>query len=170
MPRDVRALVVRAAAVDDRSAYRLFDLRRGGAFPLARSLAAAPRALTLAPHAPLRPGRYVFAATHEGMFGGRDYAYVTVVPPGAAATAIGSTHGARTPAGRRRAAAGRRGARRALFALLLAGRSAAGPPAQKALWAAGFLLFAGRGPARRSRSGTAGRPRSSASTTSAEAC
>src|SRR5207247_303134 len=79
---DVRALVVRAAAVDAPSAYQLFDLVRGGSIPLT-TRARTNTQLTLVPSGPVPPGHYAFVATHEGMFGGRDYDYVTVVAPGA---------------------------------------------------------------------------------------
>src|SRR5439155_10992755 len=78
---DVRSLLVRAAAVDAASAYRLFDVDRN--LPVVLDARAhGPQSLSLVPAAPLRPGRYVFTATHEGMFGGRDFAYVTIVRPG----------------------------------------------------------------------------------------
>ncbi len=138
--RDVRALVARAAAVDAPSAYSLYDLDRNRSVPLAvRSRAA--RSLSLAPSRPLVPGRYVFAATHEGMFGGRDYAYVTIVPPGAPISSL-------APAAQRTRAVAHAlppiaaAIVAAAFAFLLVRsyrRRAAG---QKGLWAGGFLLFA----------------------------
>src|SRR6476661_3408251 len=79
---DLLALRVRAAAVDAPSAYQLFDLDGNAmALTVRRS---SPRELILAPTQPLQPGRYVFAASHEGMFGGRDFAYLRVVGPGEA--------------------------------------------------------------------------------------
>jgi hypothetical protein len=138
--RDVTALVARAAAVDAVSAYRLFDVDRGR--PVTLSVRArGPTSVSLAPDAPLRPGRYVFTATHEGMFGGRDFAYVSVVPPGGAVSDI-------APAGRRTAPVVRALPPVAttivalLFALLLARSFRRRPAAQKALWGSGFLLFA----------------------------
>jgi hypothetical protein len=138
--RDVTALLSRAAAIDAVSAYRLFDLSSNRPVTLAVR-AQGKRSLSLAPEQRLAVGRYVFTATHEGMFGGRDYAYVTVVPPGAAASPL--TPGARrtTPVARALppiAAA----LVAALFALLLVRSYRRRPAAQKALWAGGFLLFA----------------------------
>ena len=75
---DVRSLLVRAAAVDRPGAYQLFDLDRGT--PRPARVQAARRELELAPARRLAPGRYLFVATHEGMFGGRDFAYLRVVP------------------------------------------------------------------------------------------
>jgi hypothetical protein len=84
----------------------------------------------------------MFSAAHEGMFGGRDFAYLQVVAPGAAVTPI--------------AAGSRRGAPSVLDALLpltaalvamafggmLAASFRRRPAGQKLLWAAGFALFA----------------------------
>src|SRR5205814_9265667 len=50
------------------------------------------------PARPLEPGRYSFVATHEGMFGGRDFAYLRIVPPGGPVTAISSRPRAKAPA------------------------------------------------------------------------
>ncbi len=139
---DVDSLIARAAAVDDPAAYRLFDLNRGRPVALT-ARGRSPRRLALAPARRLRPGRYVFLATHEGMFGGRDFAYLTVVPPGAATTPI--------------RVAGRDAAAPAVvhallpvattlvalaFASLLLRSFRRRPAGQKALWAGGFLLFA----------------------------
>jgi hypothetical protein len=137
---DVTALMSRAAAIDATSAYQLFDLSTNRNVPLAvRSRGA--RSLSLVPAQPLSAGRYVFTSTHEGMFGGRDYAYVTVVPPGAAASPL-------TPGGKRTAPVARAippiaaSLVAALFALLLLRSFRRRPATQKALWASGFLLFA----------------------------
>jgi hypothetical protein len=137
---DVRSLLVRAAAVDASSAYRLFDADTNRAVPLVVRRAG-KRSLTLAPRAALPPGRYVFAATHEGMFGGRDYAYLTVVHPREGVSAL-------TPGGRHTAPVARALPPIAatlvalLFTVLLARSYRRRPAAQKALWALGFLLFA----------------------------
>src|SRR5207248_1916528 len=88
-PGQVRSLLVRAAAVDAPAAYQLYDLDRGGAVPL-RVRGRSATTLSLAPARPLRPGRYAFVAAHEGMFGGRDFDYLTVVRPGQPVTAIAS--------------------------------------------------------------------------------
>src|SRR6266550_8311083 len=91
------ALLVRAAAVDSSKAYQLFDLDRGGAVPLLVRRTS-PRQLVLSPSRPLRPGRYSFVATHEGMFGGRDFAYLRVMPTSAPVTSISSRPHAAAPA------------------------------------------------------------------------
>ena len=77
---DLRALVARAAAVDDPAAYGLYDLDHSSRVPL-RVRSATGRQLELAPARPLRPGKYMYVATRQGMFGGRDFAYLTVVGP-----------------------------------------------------------------------------------------
>jgi hypothetical protein len=137
---DVRALLSRAAAIDAVSAYKLFDLSTSRAVTLTvRALG--KRSLSLAPAQPLATGRYVFTATHEGMFGGRDYAYVSIVPPGAATSPL--TPGARRTAPVARALPPIAAALvAALFALLLVRSYRRRQAAQKALWAGGFLLFA----------------------------
>jgi hypothetical protein len=101
-----------------------------------------PRTLSLAPQQALAPGRYLFVATHEGMFGGRDFSYMTIVPAGAAVTAIGgkTTRGAPAIVDSLVPIAAALVA--LLFSLLLARsyrRRAAG---EKLLWAFGFVLFA----------------------------
>jgi hypothetical protein len=137
---DVTALVSRAAALDATSAYQLFDLSTNRSVPLTLG-SRGDRSLSFVPAQPLTAGRYVFTATHEGMFGGRDYAYVTVVPPGAAASPL-------TPGGKRTAPVARAlppiaaSLVAGLFALLLLRSFRRRPAAQKALWACGFLLFA----------------------------
>jgi len=138
---DVGALVVRAAAVDRPGAYRLFDLDRGARIPLALRAASARR-LALAPSRRLAPGRYLFVATHQGMFGGRDFAYLTVVRPGAPVTTI-SSHPRKTAPAVADALVPVAAALVALLFTLLLLRSFLNRPAgQKALWAAGFALFA----------------------------
>lgn len=138
---DVRALVVRAAAVDAPAAYQLFDLVRGGSIPLTVR-ARTNTQLTLAPARPVPPGHYAFVATHEGMFGGRDYDYLTVVAPGAQATLLGAGDTRRTPA----VAGSLLPVAAALLAFLFFARLALSavrrPAGQKVLWALGFLLFA----------------------------
>jgi hypothetical protein len=138
---DVRALVVRAAAVDAPDAYQLFDLVRGGSIPL-NVRAHTGTQLTLAPARPVPPGRYAFVATHEGMFGGRDYDYLTVVAPGAPTTVLGTGDTRQTPA----VAGSFLPVAAALLALLFFARLASSavrrPGGQKVLWALGFLLFA----------------------------
>jgi hypothetical protein len=138
---DLDALVARAAAVDDPGAYQLFDISHGGKAPL-RVVEAGPTTLRLAPARTLSPGRYVFVAAHEGMFGGRDYAYISIVSPGADTTPIGAGGSSRVPA----VADALLPLAAALVALLFCGLLVASflkrPAGQKGLWAAGFALFA----------------------------
>lgn len=137
---DVRSFLIRAAAVDSASAYRLFDVGRNRTVALTVRAQAA-RTLTLAPAAPLSPGRYVLAASHEGMFGGRDYAYLSVVQPGEQASRLAPGAKRTTPvADALPPVAATLVA--LVFALLLARSYRRRPAAQKALWGAGFLLFA----------------------------
>jgi hypothetical protein len=138
--RDVTSLVSRAAALDATSAYELFDVATNRSIPLAVH-ARGKRSLSLEPVRPLPVGRYVFTATHEGMFGGRDYAYVTVVPPGAPVSPL--VAGAQRTAPVARALPPVAAALVAtLFALMLARSWKRRRAAQKLLWAGGFLLFA----------------------------
>ncbi|MGZ4314588.1 MAG: hypothetical protein ACXVRS_02020 [Gaiellaceae bacterium] len=138
--RDLLSLRVRAAAVDAPGAYRLFDLDGNSmALTVRRS---SPRELILAPAQSLQPGRYVFAASHEGMFGGRDFAYLQVVAPGKPVTAVSSSRRTDVPAVADAVPPIAAALLAAAFALLLLRsllRRAAG---QKALWAVGFALFA----------------------------
>jgi hypothetical protein len=137
---DVRALLVRAAALDAPSAYALFDLDQNRRVPLVL-VSRGARSLSLAPERRLVAGRYVFTATHEGMFGGRDYAYVTVVAPSAPVSPL-SPAGRSTPAVAHALAPIAAVLVAALFSILLARSYRRRPAGQKALWAAGFLLFA----------------------------
>jgi hypothetical protein len=139
--RQIRSLLVRAAAVDRPDAYRLFDLSHGGRVALAVRHRTAT-ALVLAPRRALPPARYLFVSSHEGMFGGRDFVYLQVVPADAAATAISGSSARSTPA----IAAGLLPVAAALLALAFTGmlgrsyrRRRAG---EKLLWAGGFALFA----------------------------
>jgi hypothetical protein len=137
---DVRGLLVRAAAVDDSKAYMLYDLDRGGTVPL-RVMRKSPTTLTLTPARSLRPGRYSFAATHEGMFGGRDFDYLRVVAPGAPVTQVESNPDGSAP----QIADALLPLAAALLAFVFAARLATSwrrrPAAQKACWATGFALF-----------------------------
>jgi hypothetical protein len=138
---DVRSLLVRAAALDSADAYRLFDVDRGRRVSLALRSSASTQ-LRFAPRRPLPSGRYLFIGTHQGMFGGRDFAYFAVVAAGAPVTAIssGSERGVPQiassflPVGAALLALA--------FALLLIRSYLRRPAGQKALWSAGFLLFA----------------------------
>ncbi|HEX6703016.1 MAG TPA: hypothetical protein VF101_19990, partial [Gaiellaceae bacterium] len=139
--RAIGTLLVRAAAVDAPAAYQLYDLDRGGAVPLqVRSRSATT--MSLAPARPMQPGRYAFVAAHEGMFGGRDYDYLTVVRPGEPVTAIASNPSGRAPAVADAVLPVATVLVALAFALLLLRSYRARPAGQKAFWAAGFALFA----------------------------
>ena len=138
---DVGSLLVRAAAVDAAKAYQLFDLDRGGSVPLlVRS--ASPRQLTLTPRRPLRPGRYAFVATHEGMFGGRDFAYLRIVSPSSPVTAISSRPHAAAPAVLDALLPLCAALVALAFAALLLRSLLRRRSGEKVLWAGGFTLFA----------------------------
>jgi hypothetical protein len=137
---DVRSLLVRAAAVDAASAYRLFDVGRDREIALQARVRGA-RSISLVPTAPLAPGRYVFSATHEGMFGGRDYAYLTVVGPGEATSPLAPGRARTIPVAQALPPIAATLVA-LLFSLLLARSWRRRPAAQKAFWAIGFLLFA----------------------------
>ncbi len=140
-PADVRSLLVRAAAVDASKAYRLYDLDRGGSVPLAVTNRTSTT-LTLAPARPLRPGRYSFVATHEGMFGGRDFDYLSVVRPGGPVTAISSNSHGSAPQVARALLPLAAAFLALLFAVRLASSWFRRRAAQKLFWGVGFGLFA----------------------------
>jgi hypothetical protein len=138
---DVRWFVVRAAAVDRPDAYRLFDLSHGERVPLTvRS--SSPTQLRLAPARPLAPGRYLFVGTHQGMFGGRDFAYLTAVPTGTAVTAVSAGARTRVPQVADSLLPIAAAFVAALFVVLLLRSFRRRRSGQKLLWAAGFGLFA----------------------------
>jgi hypothetical protein len=138
---DVRSLLVRAAAVDSPKAYQLFDLNRGGSvLLLVRRVS--PRQLTLTPQAPLRPGRYAFVATHEGMFGGRDFAYLRIVSPSSPVTPISSRPHAAAPAVLDALLPFCAALVAVAFAALLLRSLLRRRSGEKVLWATGFVLFA----------------------------
>jgi membrane protein implicated in regulation of membrane protease activity len=139
--RDARSFLVRAAAVDRPNAYRLFDLSRSARVRLAVR-ASAPRALRLVPSRPLASGRYLFVGTHQGMFGGRDFAYLTVVPRGAPVTPISSRDRGSVPAVMDAFLPIAAALVAGLFSALLVRSFLRRPAGQKALWAGGFALFA----------------------------
>ncbi len=139
--RDVRSFLVRAAAVDRPDAYRLFDLTRG-ARVLLQARASTPRALTLVPSDPLAPGRYLFVGTHQGMFGGRDFAYMTVVPRAVPVTPISLRPRGSVPAVIDAFLPIAAALVAGLFSVLLLRSFGRRPAGQKALWAGGFALFA----------------------------
>jgi hypothetical protein len=136
----VRSLLVRASAVDHADAYRLFDLSHRRRMPLAVRRSS-HTSMVLAPSRAPPPGRYVFVASHEGMFGGRDFVYMTVVRPGDPVTAISSaTRSAPAIAAALLPVAAALVA--ALFCLLLARSYRRRPAGEKLLWAGGLALFA----------------------------
>jgi hypothetical protein len=138
---DVRAFIVRAAAVDAPDAYQLFDLSHGDRVPLdlrARS----PRELTLAPSRPLSLGRYLLVSTHQGMFGGRDFAYLTIVSPASPVTPISLRPNDSVPAVADTLLPLAAALVAALFTLLLARSFRRKPAGEKACWGLGFALFA----------------------------
>ena len=138
---EIGSLLVRAAAVDSPAAYRIFDLDNNTPVPLAvRS--SSSRQLVLAPERPLSPGRYSFVATHEGMFGGRDFSYLRIVKAGSPVTAIDSRPRARAPAVLDALLPLCATLVAVLFAVLLLRSWRRRHSGEKALWAAGFLLFA----------------------------
>ena len=138
--QDLLALRVRAAAVDAPGAYRLFDLA-GNSMPLSVRRSS-PRELILAPAQRLKPGEYVFAASHEGMFGGRDFAYLRVVGPGEPVTVVSRKQRTDVPAVADAVPPIAAALLAATFALLLLRSLLRRTAGQKALWAVGFALFA----------------------------
>jgi hypothetical protein len=137
---DVKALVARAAAVDDPAAYGLYDLDRSTRISL-RVSSGTGRRLELVPGRRLRPGRYMFVATHQGMFGGRDFAYLTVVRRGEPVTAISSSSEEGVPQIADSLLPVSAALVALLFVFLLARSFRQRPAGQKALWAAGFAFF-----------------------------
>ncbi|MBA3735956.1 MAG: hypothetical protein H0W90_12315 [Actinobacteria bacterium] len=137
---DLRALRVRAAAVDAAAAYQLFDLD-GKAIPLVVRRKS-PRELILVPVRRLQAGSYVFAASHEGMFGGRDFAYLRVVAPNAPVTPVSRRAHAVAPAVAHALPPIAAALLAIGFALMLVRSLLRRVAGQKALWAIGFALFA----------------------------
>ncbi len=138
---DLGGLLVRAAAVDSSKAYQLFDLDHGENVPLL-ARRTSPRQLVLSPSRPLRPGRYSFAATHEGMFGGRDFAYLRVMPASAPVTSISSRPHAAAPAVLDALLPLCAALVALAFVVLLLRSLRRRRSGEKVLWALGFLLFA----------------------------
>jgi cytochrome c oxidase cbb3-type subunit 1 len=138
--RDVKALIARAAAVDDPGAYGLYDLDHSSRVPL-RVQSGTGRQLALAPTGRLSPGRYMFVATHQGMFGGRDFAYLTIVGSGASVTPISSPSDRSAPQIADSLLPVAAALVALLFVLLLTRSFLQRPAGQKAFWAAGFACF-----------------------------
>jgi hypothetical protein len=84
----------------------------------------------------------MFVATHQGMFGGRDFAYLTVVRPGEPVTPISSSGKGSVPQIADSLLPVAAALVALLFVLLLARSYWQRPAGQKALWAAGFAFFA----------------------------
>jgi hypothetical protein len=139
--RSVRSLLVRAAAVDNPSSYQLFDLTRGGRVSLAVARRS-PRMLVLSPSRALRPGRYVFVTTHEGMFGGKDFSYLTVVRGSSPVTDVADNSTTKAPAVAHAVLPVAAALLALTFTLLLLRSLVRRPGGQKAFWAAGFASFA----------------------------
>jgi cbb3-type cytochrome oxidase subunit 1 len=137
---DLTALRVRSAAVDAATAYQLFNVD-GKPVPLAVERSN-QRELILAPSDPVSVGEYVFAASREGMFGGRDFAYLRVVPTGSPTTVVSRRSIRAVPAVADAVPPIAAALLAATFALLLLRSYAKRPAGQKAFWAAGFALFA----------------------------
>jgi hypothetical protein len=137
---DVLTLQVRSAAVDAASAYQLFDLDGRPIQLVVRRRS--PRRLVLAPARPLRTGRYVFAASREGMFGGRDFAYLQVVSRAEAVTAVARHPRASAPAVADALPPVAAALLAVAFVLLLVRSLLRRVAGQKTFWAAGFALFA----------------------------
>jgi hypothetical protein len=137
----IRSFIVRAAAVDSPDAYRLFDLSSGRRVPLTIGSSSRTQ-LRLVPARPLASGRYLFVGTRPGMFGGRDFAYVTAVPAGAAVTAVSSGARTRVPQVADSLLPVAAAFVAALFVVLLLRSFRRSSSGQKLLWAAGFALFA----------------------------
>ena len=137
---DLESVQVRSAAVDAASAYQLFDLD-GRPVPLAVRRTS-PRELVVAPKRPLVPGKYVFAASREGMFGGRDFAYLSIVGPDEPVTSVARHPDEGAPAVADAVPPIAATLLAAAFAFLLLRSFWRRPGGQKALWAAGFILFA----------------------------
>jgi hypothetical protein len=137
----VRSLRVRASAVDRPDAYHLFDLSHGGRVPLVVRRRS-PTALVLAPSRAPPSGRYLFMASHEGMFGGRDFVYLTVVPPGDPVTAISGSSRRTAPAIASALLPVAAALLAALFSVILVRSHRRRAAGEKLLWAGGFALFA----------------------------
>ena len=101
-----------------------------------------PQELILVPRRQLAVGSYVFAASHEGMFGGRDFAYLRVVAPGEPVTPISRRAHTFAPAVAHALPPVAAALLAIAFALLLARSLLRRVAGQKALWAIGFALFA----------------------------
>jgi hypothetical protein len=139
--RDVRSLLVRSAAVDRPGAYELFDVDRGARIALT-VLRRSPTSLALAPERSLPPGRYMLTASHEGMFGDRDFIYVSVVAPGAAVTTIAGDSRRSAPAVSSSLLPVAAALLALLFTILLLRSFRRRRAGEKLLWAGGFALFA----------------------------
>jgi hypothetical protein len=84
----------------------------------------------------------MFVGTHQGMFGGRDFAYVTVVRAGQPVTSIGTGSNEAVPQVADALLPVAAALLAFLFVALLLRSYFSRPAGQKALWAAGFAFFA----------------------------
>jgi hypothetical protein len=139
--RDFRSLLIRSAAVDRPGAYQLFDVDRGTRIAL-RVLRRSHASLALAPQRMLRPGRYLITASHEGMFGDRDFIYMSVVSPSAPVTAIAGDSARTAPAVSSSLLPVAAALLALLFTILLLRSFRRRRAGEKVLWAGGFALFA----------------------------
>ncbi|MEA2312912.1 MAG: hypothetical protein QOE28_2880 [Solirubrobacteraceae bacterium] len=138
---DVGGLLIRSAAVDRPGAYELFDVDGGRSVPLAVTRHSHTE-LTMAPARPLGPGRYLMVASHEGMFGDRDFVYLRVVARGAAVTPIGGGSRTSVPAVASALPPIAASLLAVLFTVLLLRSFRRRRAGQKLLWAGGFAFFA----------------------------
>ena len=167
--RDVRSLLVRAAAVDATKAYQLFDLDRGGSVPLAGLESLSPPARARSPAAAaagaLRVRRHPRGDVRRARLR---------LPARRAALRAG--HGDQLPAprgrsgGARRPPAALRGAARARLLRLLLRSFLRRRSGEKVLWGLGFLLFAVAAACEAVAQRSGWSPGSSAPTTSPAAC
>ena len=101
-----------------------------------------PTSLALAPARRLRPARYLIIASHEGMFGDRDFSYLTVAPPQAAVTPIAGASRRSVPAVSGSLLPVAAALLALLFTILLLRSFRRRRAGEKLLWAGGFVLFA----------------------------
>jgi hypothetical protein len=139
--RDVRSLLVRSAAVDRPGAYQLFDVDRRTSIALT-VVRRSHTALELAPRRGLPTGRYMISASHEGMFGDRDFIYLSVVAPSATATDIAGDSRRSAPAVSSSLLPVAAALLALLFTVLLLRSFRRRRAGEKLLWAGGFVLFA----------------------------
>ena len=116
--------------------------RPGRLGPAQRREGLGPRARARSRAAGCGPGSYAFVATHEGMFGGRDFAYLRIVPPSVAVTVISSRPHAAAPAVLDALLPLCAALLALAFAALLLRSFLRRRSGEKVLWVLGFLFFA----------------------------